>query len=72
YAELKTGKITVNGKEVPTGAISSYPKAREIAAELKTWIKKGDFLLSEPVAEFPGPDSGYKFKPLKVKEVKGG
>jgi len=72
YAELKTGKITVGGKEVPTGAISSYPKAREIAEELKTWIKKGNFLLSEPVAEFPGPDSGYKFKPLKMKEVKGG
>ena len=31
YAQLKTGKITVKGKEIPTGNISSYPKAREIA-----------------------------------------
>ncbi|MCK4912606.1 MAG: homocysteine biosynthesis protein [Candidatus Omnitrophica bacterium] len=71
YAELKSGKIKISGKEVPTAGISSYFKAREIADELKILIKKGDFLLSEPVAEFPGPDSGYKFKPLKVREIKG-
>lgn len=71
YAELKTGKIKIRGKEVTTAAISSYSKAREIARELKEWIKKGDFLLSEPVAAFPGADSGYKFKPLNMREVKG-
>jgi len=72
YAELKSGKIEIKGKEVVTAAISSYPKAREIAQELKQWIKKGDFLLTEKIASFPGPDSDYKFKPLKEREVKGG
>ncbi len=65
YAQLKTGRITVQGKEVPTGALSSYSKAKEIAEELKSWIKKGDFLLTEPVAPLPGVESGYTFKPLK-------
>jgi uncharacterized protein (DUF39 family) len=65
YAQLKTGKISVKGKEVPTGNISSYPKAREIATTLKNWIAKGDFLLTEPVAALPGVESGYTFKPLK-------
>ncbi len=70
YAELKSGKITIKGKEVPTGALSSYAKAREIAQILKEWIKTGDFLLTEPVAPIPGPDSGIVFKPMKMREVK--
>jgi len=65
YAQLKSGKIKILGKEVPTGNISSYPKAREIAEELKSWIKKGEFLLTEPVAPLPGAESGYTVKPLK-------
>ncbi|UCC95769.1 MAG: homocysteine biosynthesis protein [Candidatus Omnitrophota bacterium] len=72
YSELKTGKIKVSGKEVLTAAISSYPKANQIAQILKGWIERGQFFLSEPVASFPGPDSDYKFKPLKLREVKGG
>ncbi|MCX5704801.1 MAG: homocysteine biosynthesis protein [Candidatus Omnitrophica bacterium] len=65
YAQLKTGKITVKGKEIPTGNISSYPRAREIAGQLKSWIKKGDFFLTEPVAPLPDVESGYTFKLLK-------
>ncbi|MBI4707520.1 MAG: homocysteine biosynthesis protein [Candidatus Omnitrophica bacterium] len=65
YAQLKTGKIVVQNKEIPTGNLSSYSKAREIAETLKSWIKKGDFTLSEPVANIPGAESGYAFKPLK-------
>jgi len=72
YAELKSGKIKISGKEVSTAGISSYSKAVEIATELKEKIIEGDFLLSEAVAFFPGPDSGYKFKPLKTREIKGG
>jgi len=49
YADLRKGKITLRGKEVPTASISSYAKAREIAQVLKSWIKKGDFLLTKPV-----------------------
>ena len=69
YARLKSGKINIQGKEVPTGSLSSYPKAVEIAATLKEWIKKGDFLLSEPVAYLPGPETGYTFRPLKERPV---
>ena len=69
YAQLKSGKIVTQGKEVPTGNLSSYPRAVEIANILKAWIKKGDFLLSEPVASLPGPDTGYTFKPLKERPI---
>lgn len=64
YAQLRSGKIVVRGKEVSTGSLSSYSKAKEIATILKEWIQKGKFLLSEPVAHLPGPDTGYTFKPL--------
>lgn len=70
YAQLKTGKITVQGKEVPTASLSSYPKAVEIATTLKEWIQSGDFLLTEPVAYVPGPETGYTFKPLKERPIR--
>jgi uncharacterized protein (DUF39 family) len=69
YAQLKSGKITIQGKGVPTGNLSSYLKAVEIADILKEWIKKGKFLLSEPVAYLPGPDTSYTFKPLKERPI---
>jgi uncharacterized protein (DUF39 family) len=69
YAQLKSGIIKVKGKDVPTGALSSYSKAVEIAETLKGWIKKGDFLISEPVAPIPGPESGIVFKPLKERSI---
>ena len=59
----------VQGKEVPTGGLSSYLKALKIANELKEWIEKGKFLLSEPVASIPGADSDYAFKPLKERPI---
>ncbi len=69
YAQLNSGEITIQGKKVPTGNLSSYPKAVEIANTLKEWIKKGDFLLSEPVAYLPGLETGYAFKPLKERSL---
>ena len=65
YAQLASGKIAVAGKSIPTGNLSSYSKALEIADTLKQWIKKGDFLLGDPVASLPGAESGYTCKPLK-------
>jgi len=65
YADLRTGKIKIRNKQVPTASLSSYPKAVEIAATLKDWISRGDFLLSEPVQALPGTGEGYAFKPLK-------
>ena len=64
YAQLKSGKIKINGKKVSTGGISSYAQARKIASILRDWIKKGEFLLSEPVASIPGPENSSSFKPL--------
>ena len=69
YAQLKSGTIKVKGKDVATGALSSYSKAVEIAEGLKDWIKKGKFLLTEPVAPIPGAESGVSFKPLKERQV---
>lgn len=58
YAELKSGKITVQGRDVPTAPMSSYPKAREIAGILKDSIINGSFLLTEPVQLLPSPSDG--------------
>jgi len=68
YAELRTGKITVKGREIPTASLSSYKKAREIAAMLKDAVRAGEFLLTEPVQPLPGPDSGYKFHGIELKQ----
>ena len=70
YKELKSGKITVNGQQVSTAGLSSYARAKEIATILKDWIRKGGFLLTEPVASIPGPDSGQKFKAIVERPVK--
>lgn len=72
YAQLKTGEIEVEGKKVPTASLSSYSKAREIAEELKSWIKAGKFELGEPVELLPGPESGLTFKPLKERSIDNG
>jgi L-aspartate semialdehyde sulfurtransferase len=69
YGELKTGKIKIQGKDVPTASLSSYSKAVEIASMLKEWIKKGDFLLTEPVAPLPGVESGIVIKPLEDRPI---
>jgi len=70
YAQLKSGKIKVKGKDVPASGLSSYKKALEIAGILKDWIKKGDFTLTEPVAKLPDVESGYKVKPLNERPIK--
>lgn len=67
YAELKSGTITVKGKKVPTAPLSSYSKAREIAAILKEWIGKGEFLLTEPVKLLPSYRDGIQSKKLEIR-----
>lgn len=70
YGQLKSGKITVQGKEVPTSGLSSYHRAREIAQTLKEWIETGKFLLTKPVEPIPSVDSGIVFKPLKERPIR--
>jgi len=69
YAQLKSGRITIQGKEVPTASLSSYPRAVEIATTLKEWILNGKFWLTQPVAPLPGIESGIIFKPLKERPI---
>jgi len=53
YAELKSGTITFRGQSVPTTPLSSHTRAVEIAGILKSWIQKGEFLLTEPQVMLP-------------------
>lgn len=66
YAELRSGKIKLNGKDIPTASLSSYHHARQIANILKEWIEKGQFTLTEAVAPIPGAESGQVCKMLKL------
>ena len=70
YAQLKSGKIVIQGKEVPTASLSSYSRAVEIAEILKEWILSGEFCLTEAVAPLPDVESGITFKPLKERPIK--
>ncbi len=70
YRQLKSGKITVQGKEVPTSGLSSYYRAREIARILKEWIENGRFFLTRPVELLPSVDSGIVFKSLKERPIR--
>jgi L-aspartate semialdehyde sulfurtransferase len=69
YAELKTGKVKIKGKDIPTAARSSYPKALEIANILKGWITRGEFNITEPVGHLPGAESGVSVKPLNERPI---
>ena len=53
YAELKSGSIKLNGKEIPTVPLSSMVKARKIAEILKNKISQGKFTLGEPQFTLP-------------------
>lgn len=65
YADLKSGEVTIQGKRVKTAPMSSYPMAVEIASELKDWIKKGEFELTQPVQQLPSAKDNIVAKSLK-------
>ena len=69
YRELKSGKVVIQGKEVPCAPLSSYSRALEIAQILKRRIREGRFLLGEPVTTLPSVDSGISFRPLKERPL---
>lgn len=66
YAELKSGRITLNGRQVPTAPLSSLKKSRQIAGLLADWIRGGKFFLSEPAETLP------QQKSLQPLDAKGG
>lgn len=53
YAQLKTGKMTIEGQTVRVAPLASIARSRLVAEELKGWIEAGEFLLTEPVASIP-------------------
>ena len=67
YAALQSGEIEVNGHKIKTAPVASLSKARQIAEILKSWIQKGDFLLTEPIRPMP---TGTSLKGLQ--EIENG
>ncbi|MFN7416104.1 MAG: homocysteine biosynthesis protein [Dolichospermum sp.] len=53
YARLKSGRITIEGRTVRVASLASLFLSRQVAQELKQWIKEGIFTLTEPVAPIP-------------------
>ena len=54
YSQLRSGTVRIAGRDVPSGSLSSYAKAREIAGLLKSWIEEGGFRLSRQVDYLAG------------------
>lgn len=53
YEQLRSGSISFKGRTLRTAPMSSLPKARQIAGQLKDWIAAGRFEVSRPVAPLP-------------------
>lgn len=51
YEQLRSGSIDIDGKKVDAHPLTSYSISLEIAQKLKEWIDKGEFFLTESVAE---------------------
>ncbi|MFW9802641.1 MAG: homocysteine biosynthesis protein [Candidatus Thorarchaeota archaeon] len=48
YADLKSGSIEIDGREIRTAPISSFKVAETVANELKQWIELSKFFLASP------------------------
>ncbi|MGG6268135.1 homocysteine biosynthesis protein [Leptolyngbya sp. AN03gr2] len=53
YAQLKSGRLTIDGKSVRVAPLASIYLSRQVALELKSWIEAGTFTLTEAVAPIP-------------------
>jgi L-aspartate semialdehyde sulfurtransferase len=53
YAQLKGGRIVIDGKSVRVAPLASIYLSRQVARELKQWIEAGTFHLSEFVSPIP-------------------
>jgi len=61
YAQLKSGRIKIEGKVVRTAPVSSIYLSHQIALELKQWIEAGEFTLTESIAPLPMDTSFLPF-----------
>jgi len=53
YAQLKSGKITIDGQTIRTAPLASIYLSEQVALQLKDWILAAKFTLTEPVALLP-------------------
>jgi len=53
YAQLKSGRLAIDGKSVRVAPLASLFLSQQVALELKQWIEAGTFTLTEPVAPIP-------------------
>ncbi len=53
YAQLKSGRIKIEGKVIRSAPLASIFLSNQIALELKEWIEGGEFTLTESVAPLP-------------------
>ena len=53
YAELKSGSIRFDDRDIHTVPLSSYMMAKEIARILRQWLEEGKFFFSEPIEPLP-------------------
>lgn len=53
YAQLKQGKIKIEGQIVKVASVASLYLSRQVAETLKQWILDGKFTLTEPVSPLP-------------------
>ncbi len=53
YAQLKSGRVTIDGKTVRVAPLASVYLSRQVALDLKQRIAEGTFTLTEPVAPIP-------------------
>ena len=58
-------QVEVEGKRVTVGSLSSYHQALEVANLLADEVRRGDFLLAEPIAPLPKDTA---MKPLAARE----
>ncbi len=68
YEELKRGEVTIRGKTVEAGSLSSYSKALEAASLLADEIRRGEFLVSKPVRPLP---TNTSFRGLEIRGPDG-
>lgn len=62
YAELKSGRIEINGEEVRTSSLSSYRRAKMVAEKVKSWVQEGQMTLSLPTRRI---DPSKQVKPMR-------
>lgn len=58
YAQLKSGRVAIDGKAVRVAPLASLYLSRAVASELKQWIEAGRFELTEAVAPI-APDRAF-------------